>query len=90
MSSDIAYFYHKSTVKDHPTAEDYTEKGSLDLFITGNTYRKTWNSRSVPTDFYHLKSYLEMVLSRLGIKPESLDISESSKKYFAESITYLQ
>lgn len=84
-----AYFYHKSTVKDHPTAEDYTEKGSLDLFITGNTYRKTWNSGSVPTDFYHLKAYLEMVLSRLGIKPESLDISESSKKYFAESITYI-
>jgi phenylalanyl-tRNA synthetase beta chain len=30
-----------------------------------------------------------MILSRLGIKPESLSSGESGKKYFAESATYM-
>jgi phenylalanyl-tRNA synthetase beta chain len=30
-----------------------------------------------------------MILSRLGVKPESLSSGESAKKYFAESSTYL-
>lgn len=30
-----------------------------------------------------------MIFSRLGIKPETLSLGESDKKYFAESVTYL-
>jgi phenylalanyl-tRNA synthetase beta chain len=82
------YFYKKS---DHtfPVADDYTEKESLDLFITGNTNRLSWNSKTNPTDFFNIKSSVEMVLSRLGIKPDTLDNGESGKKYFAESFSYL-
>jgi phenylalanyl-tRNA synthetase beta chain len=81
------YFYKKS---DHPypVTDDYTEKESLDLFITGNTIRQSWNSKTNPTDFFNIKSAVEMVLARLGIKPDSLKNGESDKKYFAESLTY--
>lgn len=82
------YFYKKSEHK-FPVADDYTEKESLDLFITGNTERQSWNSKTNPTDFFNLKSSVEMVLSRLGIKPDTLATGESDKKYFAESFTYL-
>ena len=34
-----------------------------------------------------IKSFVEMVLERVGIKPDSLTTSDSSKKYFAESIS---
>jgi phenylalanyl-tRNA synthetase beta chain len=74
---------------ENPKASDYTEKASLDLFLSGNTQRQAWNSKSNPTDFYNIKSAVEMVLSRLGIVTGNLQNGESSKKYFAESITYL-
>ena len=66
MNSDIAIFIKKSDNR-YPVAEDYTEKESLDLFITGNTNRQSWNCKTNPTDFFNIKSSVEMVLSRLGI-----------------------
>lgn len=82
------YFYHKSE-NPHPVANDYSEKTSLDLFISGNTGRQSWNSKTNPTDFYNIKSFIEMILSRMGITSEKLTSGESDKKYFAESCTYL-
>jgi len=83
-----SYFYHKSD-NPYPLEDDYTEKESLDLFMTGSTFRKSWNSKSEPTDFYNMKAYVELVISRLGVSTHSLGISESGKKYFTESIAYL-
>ncbi|MBN2523501.1 MAG: phenylalanine--tRNA ligase subunit beta, partial [Bacteroidales bacterium] len=40
------------------------------------------------SDFFHIKSATEMILSRIGLKPDELVYGESDKKYFAESITY--
>lgn len=82
-------YFCKKKGESHPKAENYTEKEALDIFITGNTNRQSWNSKTNPTDFFSIKSSVEMVLSRLGINPESLITSESEKKYFAESITYV-
>jgi phenylalanyl-tRNA synthetase beta chain len=81
------YFYKKDQ-NAHPTADNYTEKGSLDLFLTGNLTRQNWNIKNNPTGFFNVKSFVEMILSRLGIEVESLSISESDKKYFSESLTY--
>jgi phenylalanyl-tRNA synthetase beta chain len=82
------YFHNKSEHK-YPVPDDYTERESLDLFLTGNTNRQGWNLKSVPTDFFNIKAAVEMVFSRLGIRPENLGTGESDKKYFAESVTYL-
>ena len=81
------YFYNKKG-QPHPKADNYTEKNSLDLFISGNTGRHSWNCKTNPSDFFNIKSSVEMILSRLGIKPENLATGESSKKYFAESFSY--
>ena len=72
-----------------PAVEDFSERTSLDLFLTGKTGRESWNHKTNPTDFFHIKSATEMVLSRLGIDTSSLMNGESTKKYFAESITYM-
>jgi phenylalanyl-tRNA synthetase beta chain len=82
------YFYRKSG-GSYPKADDYIENASLDLFISGNAGRQSWNFKSNPTDFFNIKSSVEMILSRLGLKPESLTSGETDKKYFAESTTYL-
>jgi len=82
------YFYNKSG-ESYPKASDYIEKTSLDLFISGNTGRQSWNCKTNPTDFFNLKSSVEIILSRLGIKSENLSSGESNKKYYSESSTYL-
>jgi phenylalanyl-tRNA synthetase beta chain len=82
-------YFFKKTDNRYPTAENYTEKESLDLFITGNTSRQSWNCKTNPTDFFNIKSAVEMVLSRLGINPDDMAKGESEKKYFAESLTYM-
>jgi phenylalanyl-tRNA synthetase beta chain len=82
------YFYHKPD-QSYPNADNYTENTSLDLFISGNTGRQSWNNKTAPTDFFNIKSSVEMILSRLGVKAEALNMAESDRKYYSESISYL-
>jgi len=81
------YFLRRSD-KSYPGVNKYTETRSLDLFISGNTGPQRWNYKTDPTGFFHLKGYVEMILTRLGIDPGSLSSGESGKKYFAESMTW--
>jgi phenylalanyl-tRNA synthetase beta chain len=73
----------------HPTPDHYFELEHLDLLITGNSGKQSWNSKTNPTDFFHIKSYVEMVFTRMGIDPESLITKESDRKYFSESVAYV-
>ena len=41
-----------------------------------------------PTDFFFIKSFVELILSRLGINPETLTIAECNKKYFTEALSF--
>jgi phenylalanyl-tRNA synthetase beta chain len=66
----------------------YSEKFALDLFITGNKEKQNWSTGSAPADFYFIKAFVEMVLGRLGLKPDTFQMDESQKSYFAESLTY--
>lgn len=81
------YFINKPADKQ-PLVDDYTEKSSLDLFITGNTNPSNWNLKSSPGDFFKIKAFTEMVLTRLGVSPETLSVTVSNKKYFSESVEY--
>jgi phenylalanyl-tRNA synthetase beta chain len=81
------YFFDNSE-RPYPVVEDYTENESLDIFLTGSSNRQSWNSKSNPTDFFNIKSAIEMVLARLGIRPENLSAGESDKGYFSESFTF--
>ena len=66
----------------------YHEKTDLDLFITGHKGKQVWNSPVAPSDFFYLKSFVEMVLTRVGIKPEKLVTNEGTSDYFSESLSY--
>ena len=81
-------YFFKNSGKQFPVAGDYTEKKSLDIFITGNEGPQTWNYKTNPTDFFRIKSTVEMILSRLSAIPEDLVPGVSNRKYFAESVTY--
>lgn len=73
----------------HPKVENFKERESLDIFLSGSTSPQSWNSKTNPTGFFNIKSSVEMILSRLGINAGNLATGESSNKYFAESVTYI-
>jgi phenylalanyl-tRNA synthetase beta chain len=81
------YFYRrdKQTSKE---VDKYFEKTDLDLFITGNKSKQNWTCHLAPTDFFSIKSYVEIIFTRLGVRSDQLIISESLKKYFAESLSF--
>jgi len=81
------YFLRKGK-KPFPEVSDFEEKKSLDVFISWNTGPQRWNKKPEPTDFFHIKSYVEMILSRLGIEPGNLSSGESEERYFSESLTW--
>ena len=72
-----------------PAPGDYNESEHLDIYLTGLAGRTGWNNKPGLTDFYNIKSYVELVFERLGLNLNDLTCGESSKKYFSESITYL-
>ena len=81
-------YFLRNNIRESKRVDNYFEKTDLDLFITGNRSRQSWNFPSTPTDFYLMKSFVEMVLTRSGIVPGMLAIAESPRKYFAESLSY--
>ena len=81
-------YFRTNSGNNAPVVDDFSERTSLDLFITGKTGKESWNHRTNPTDFFHIKAATEMVLSRLGINAFLLSKNESKKQYFAESVTY--
>jgi phenylalanyl-tRNA synthetase beta chain len=81
------YFLKKSG-SSFPRADDYLEKKSLDIYITGSTGQQRWNSKTNPSDFFNIKSAVEMILSRLGVVTETLSKGGSDKKYFSESFSW--
>ncbi|MFO7574863.1 MAG: phenylalanine--tRNA ligase subunit beta [Bacteroidales bacterium] len=68
--------------------DNYNEKHNLDLFITGSRKAKSWNCEEVPSDFFFIRSFVEMVLRRAGIDPDNADKGVQDKGYYSESISY--
>ena len=81
-------YFNLKPGKPVPTVDDYSEKKSLGIFLTGNRGLKRWNNKPDATDFFNIKATVEMILSRLGLDPEGLQKGESSGKYFSESVTW--
>ena len=83
-----AYTFHKKEGEDH--LKQYQEEDKLSLFITGNKTIQSWNSREEKTDFFNMKAYCEMILARLGLKPDSLSVSACEEDIYREGLTYSQ
>jgi phenylalanyl-tRNA synthetase beta chain len=81
-------YFRNNSAKNVPVVDDFTERTSLDLYISGKTGKESWNHKTNPTNFFHIKSASEMVLSRLGINAPVNSDNENTQKYFAESVTY--
>jgi phenylalanyl-tRNA synthetase beta chain len=58
-------------VPEQQGTKKYSEKRCLSIAVTGNKAGKSWNVKDAEADFYFLKSHVENVLARVGIKAGS-------------------
>jgi phenylalanyl-tRNA synthetase beta chain len=86
---ELGYVYAKKQGKGTTEITDnYSEKQILAFSVTGNAAQKSWNTGEVPTGFFHIKGYTELVLSRFGIKSEDLTVEDAAGKWFTEALRY--
>lgn len=85
------YEFGNCYFKNRPVAkavEDFSEELSLDLFVTGTVRPENWNIKSEKTDFFFIKSAVEMVLEKTGINPADLSETSSVRNYFSDGTEY--
>ncbi len=88
-TSDIKFFefgrtYHAN--QDIPEISDikrYYESKFLGIWISGKRNTLNWNLKDNPTDFFFLKSHINVLFSKLNINIESLDSEVYSDSKFA-------
>ncbi len=68
--------------------DNFGEKQLLALAVSGNIHEKRWNAPEMPSGFFHLKGYIEMVLSRFGITRREILIADETAGWFSEGMKY--
>ncbi|MBI3502629.1 MAG: phenylalanine--tRNA ligase subunit beta [Bacteroidetes bacterium] len=92
-NSDLKLFefgktYSKSKVKNQKSKEEenFIETNHLALFLCGRKQNESWNAQQGSIDFFHLKSFVENVLERVGIEAEQ--VSEMSSEILSSGLSY--
>jgi phenylalanyl-tRNA synthetase beta chain len=74
--------------KNGNSLSKYLENEHLALIVHGNKRPLSWNSPEMRSDFYFLKSYVDLVFEKLGFKPEELKQLEIADDIFAYGLCY--
>jgi phenylalanyl-tRNA synthetase beta chain len=75
------YFYN-TEINNVSDIKAYYETPFLALWITGNKNIVSWNLKECPSDYFYLKSYVNIILKRLGVDINKLEFEISSDQNF--------
>ena len=81
------YRYDGTKTYTNPV-KNYSEEEHIGIWITGNKESENWVSKAQPASFFTLKSYVEKILSRLGISPDACQIKSFSSELFTDGLIY--
>lgn len=80
--------YFKKVI-DGEGNRDYFEQQHITLFLTGQRHAENWhNPKGAKVSFYTLKAYVEHVMTRLGILPQSVQCSPIKDDIFTYGLKY--
>ncbi len=80
--------YFNSGKENHDPLRKYTQQQYLALFVTGLKNELSWNQAQSESTFYELKSYIQLVISRLGINENTVSVEEFSDDFFNVGLRY--
>lgn len=69
--------------------DNYREQEQLALFISGQRNEPGWTVEDRPADFFHLKSFIEIILERTGVSNKDIKSAPSEANYFSKGLKYL-
>ncbi len=86
---ELGYVYSSRPGKeDAGIIEAFSERQLLAMAITGDLNPQRWNAPAEATGFFHIKGYVEMVLSRFGIERREITEEEDTSGWFTEGMKY--
>jgi phenylalanyl-tRNA synthetase beta chain len=69
-------------------ADGYKETRRLGLFITGKKNQEHWSGKAADSTLFELKSYIGMILKRLGVDQHDITITELADNRFVSGMSY--
>ena len=64
----------------------YREEEHLSIILSGNKNAESWNVEEEKINFYDLKSFLSLILVKLGLHEDYLVFAKSTNKLFSEAV----
>ncbi len=83
-NSDLKLFEFGKTY--HLIEDKYKETSHLMILISGMKTAEHWSQKQLKSNFYHLKSIVDLIITKLGI--ESLNVSDVNSPEFAFGLKY--
>jgi len=81
------YFHNDSDLKDD-VMRNFREEEHLGIFISGQKEKESWTVPQSGSTFFQLKSYVENLLARLGLKAATLKADDFSNELISEGLVY--
>ena len=81
------YFHNNTDLKDD-VMKNFREEEHLALFISGQKEKESWSIAPSESSFFQLKTYVENLLSKLGLKTENLKADDFSNELVSEGLVY--
>jgi phenylalanyl-tRNA synthetase beta chain len=82
-------YRRESKAKGEDPLDKYGENLRMGIFISGHVQGGNWIQKPVEASFYQLKTYVDQVLTKLGIDPVALDTGAPENPDLDEAICYL-
>ncbi|MDT8372575.1 MAG: phenylalanine--tRNA ligase subunit beta [Bacteroidales bacterium] len=86
---ELGYVYSRRPGKEGASiTEAYSERQLMAMAITGDLNPQRWNAPAAATGFFHIKGYVELVLSRFGIARRDITEEEETSGWYSEGMRY--
>jgi phenylalanyl-tRNA synthetase beta chain len=82
-------YYLKDVVKGDNPLDKYGESFRMGIFLSGHVQQGNWIQKPVEASFYQLKTFVDLVLMKLGIDPGELESKASDNPNLDEALTYI-
>ncbi|MBI4931365.1 MAG: phenylalanine--tRNA ligase subunit beta [Bacteroidetes bacterium] len=85
-NADLKLFEFGKAYRMQSGKENFSETNHLALFLCGQKQGESWGGQKGSVDFFHLKSFTDNILKRLGIEAEQ--VSEMSSDILSSGLAY--
>lgn len=81
-------YFHNGTDLKADVMKNFREEEHLALFITGEKEKESWLTPQGASSFFQLKSHVENLLAKMGLKAENLTTDSVSNDLLSEGLIY--